>query len=272
MTTKVLAQQIDGINRMRPKGGATPTGLYDLLNAYVTAKGTIKNRPGTVRHADLPANTAGLVGFQGALHAFSASTAGTFPATDPPVVVHRLRHPTGGSAQLARVHAAFPFLGRLYVVAEFTDGVVRHYYLESPPHWTENQALNVGDRLQPTAANGFYYEVVGLAGGAAMPNAWRPNTEVTVGEFRQPSVYNGFKYEIILATGTAPYRTSNHEPVWPEENLATVLERRYITEPQEPPTDEPEAPPEPPPPSPPGDYGPYPPVRPPGEGPPTVIR
>ena len=266
--TVAIGQQVEGINLRRYKGGADPGGLFDLLNAWVTPKGTIKRRPGTRTVLNLGAagdDMKGLFAFNGKFHTFIHYVVAS---PDPQVEVHTLRHPTGGVAALTAIHRVFAFLGRLYVVAEFADGVVKHYYLNTSAGspWQANHPYRLGDVVTPTAPNGFDYEATGQAGGAAVPNAWRPNVETSVGDYVQPTVANGFKYLAVLATGTAPFKTSNHEPNWPTVELETVVERRYVTEPQV--DSGPEGPPDDD--RPPTDYGPYPPVRP--DGPPTVIR
>lgn len=221
-----LGQQVDGINLMRQKGGASPSALFDLKNGWVTSKRTVKARPGTVAMPDLPAGTKGCVGFEAKIHTFShAPVTGT---VDPLYVVHVLRHPTGGTAALAKVHRAFPFLGRLYVVAEFADGVVRHYWIEDPAARAASRVYPYGATVQPAVKNGFYYEMLTKDTTAA----WQENVEITVGAKRQPKVSNGLRYTATSVTGTAPIRTGNTEPLWPTTEGATVVERRFITEPQ----------------------------------------
>lgn len=224
-----LAQQVDGINLMRSKGGASLGSLFDLKNGWVTSKRTIKARPGTVKDVTFPAETVGVVGFENKFHTFThLPYIGTL---NPLVVVNILRHPTGGGAALSRIHRAAPFLGRLYVVAEFTDGVVQHYWIESPTAWAASTAYQFGAVVQPTTATGFYYELK----TASTVAAWQANTETVVGEVRQPRVANGFKYTATSVTGTAPIRTGNTEPTWPTTNGATVVERRFVTAAQVPP-------------------------------------
>lgn len=260
-----LGQQVNGINLMRQKGGASEKALIDLVNGYVTADGTIKARPGSVLHDTLPANTKGLLGYDGKLHTFHHTTAAE-TATHKAWV---LRHPTGGAATLRKIHRAFVFLGRIYVVAEFTDNVVQHYWLENPPAWDPTGSpLFLGSMHQPTTPNGYYYEVTGPAGGGALPAAWRPNTRYILGsavqneKTVQPTTPNNRKYTIT--NGTAPvaantYMSGNTEPEWPTTVGATVTERRYVTEPQTQPEDE--VVPTPPTAPPPTNYAPYPPIR-----------
>lgn len=271
--TVAIGQQVEGINLRRFKGGADPSGLFDLLNAWVTPKGTIKRRPGTRTVVNLGAagdDMRGLFAFDGKFHTFIHYVT---PNPDPQIEVHVLRHPTGGVAALTAIHKVFAFLGRLYVVAEFADGVVRHYYLNtsSASPWQANTPYRSGSRVVPTTQNGFEYEA-SPAGGVSAPDAWRPNVEVPMGVgdppfYVQPTIANGFKYYVNAAFGTTPFKTSNHEPNWPLVEFETVLERRYVTEPQVdsgqpgPPTED----------GPPRGYGPYPPIRP-DELPPTHER
>ena len=219
-----IAEQSDGINLLRSKGGASPRALFDLKNGYVTSKKTINAKPGSVNVASAP-GTKGGVGFENKIHVFAATPV---VVSDPLIVVNVLRHPTGGAAGLLKIHRAFAYLGRLYVVAEFTDGVVQHYWLEAPSAWQANTAMAYGARVQPMTANGYYYE---LATVNSFP-AWQANTEVAIGSVKQPTTANGFKYTVTATTGTAPIRTGNTEPAWPTVDGATVVERRWVTDEQ----------------------------------------
>ncbi len=222
-----LAQQTEGINRGRTKGGANPSALYDAKNCRVDKDGNLVARPGTRNVKSFPAGTKGVVGFEGKFHTFSAVPAAS---ADPDIVVHVLRHPTGGVAPLLTIHRAFPFLAKLYVSAEFTDNVVQHYWLDVSTAWAASTAKPLGSRVTPVAENGYYY--ANLTQDLATP-AWTANTEVIVGDFRQPTAAgSNFKFEVTGATGTVPYRTSNTEPAWPTVDGATVVERRFVTEAQ----------------------------------------
>lgn len=224
-----LAKQVDGINLMRSKGGASPESLFDLKNGWVTSKRTIKARPGSVNDVDFPAGTKGVVGFEGDFHTFSHTT--PVGVVDPNVVVHVLKHPTGGSASITKIHRAFPFLGRLYVVAEFSDGKVQHYWIENPDAWQATTQYYYGSVVRPTIDVGYYYENLALSAILA----WQANTDMAINDYRQPRTANGFRYKVTAATGAAPYRTGNVEPIWPTAIGGTVTERRYITQPQVPP-------------------------------------
>lgn len=227
-----LASQVDGINLMRSKGGASKASLFDLKNGWVTSKRTIKARPGSVKDLTFPPGTAGVLGFEDLFHTFYHLP--YVGSVDPRVRVNIVPHPTLGiffTGTIRKVHRAFPFLGRIYAVIEFTDGKVQHYWLEDPPAWTANTVVGYGSIVRPTVENGRYLENVTLS---TVP-AWQSNTVVAINDLRQPRIANGFRYKLTSATGTAPYRTSNVEPTWPTTVGATVTERRYITATQIPP-------------------------------------
>jgi hypothetical protein len=221
--TVAIAENSDGVNLLRVKGGASPKALFSLVNGWITQKKTINARPGTVFAAAAPPFTVGGVGFENKIHVFAETPVASI---DPLVVVDVLRHPTGGAARLKLIHKAFPFLGRLYVVAEFTDGVVKHYWLENPVAWSASKAYAVGSVVRPVTASGFYYE---NKTPVSYP-AWQASTEVAIADKRQPTTVNGFVYTVTAVGGPAPHKTGNTEPVWPTTVGATVVERLYSTE------------------------------------------
>lgn len=225
-----------GINRLRTKGAALSDSLYDLLNGYVTAARTVKVRPGTVRYANLdfttlgPDATKGLASFDGNLHIFtSLNEAMVMPEG---FVLHRLQHPDGpgpdGSVvQLKKIHFASPFMGFLYVVAEFEEtdpprpsGSVFHFWLQTGDVWQANTTYKLGDIVSPSTPNGFAYQATRLTA----PNpSWAPNVPRALGDVVEPTVYNDFYYTVVEALGANP-RSGATEPVWPTEDGAQVNE------------------------------------------------
>lgn len=251
--TFTLAKQADGINRMRSKGGASNTAMFDLVNGWVSPKGTLHARPGTRKRLVFPAGTVGVVGHLGKYHTFAPWP---IEPGDARIVVNVLRHPQGAVIALAKIHNAFPVLGRLYVVAEFADGVVRHFWLDSPAAWTAGTVKGYGLRVSPTVVNGFYYRAV----NKSTAKAWTASTVKTVGSVVQPTTANGFTYTATAVSGTAPVRTSSTEPTWPTVDGATVIERRYMTgQAVGPGSDDPPESTDPS--DKPDDYGPYPPTK-----------
>lgn len=217
MKTLTLSAQKEGLNRQRLKGGAE--GFYTLKNCFITADKTIKSRPGTVKLVTLDAGTKGLFGFGDNLQVFSSESV-TVPAGYENNII---LHPTAGVA-IKRIHYASPIFGRLYVVAEFENGDVFHYWLQEPDEWEASTNYVFGQQVQPTVENGYVYEVTNVDPTIS----WQANTAKAVGDFVQPTTFNNFKYEAIAVTGT-PVLTGDTEPVWPTVAGETVVERRYVT-------------------------------------------
>lgn len=209
-----------GINRQRVRGGADPSTLYDLENGYVDASGVIRSRPGTVNTVTLPAGTKGLCAYAGKLIVFS-HTAKTIPASTPVVECEIVINPDNPALELHEIHYAGPFLGYLYVVAEFSDGSVWHYWLQRWGTWEANTHYLEGAVVEPTVRNGYAYRAYRT--DTANPT-WAPLTAYDTGDVVEPSDANGFKYTAIEAIGT-PARSGATEPTWPTESGAIVTER-----------------------------------------------
>lgn len=202
-----------GINRLRTKGGAAPDGLYDLVNGYVTQAGTVRGRPGTVAMYSLPAGTKGLCMFQSKLHVFANTV---IASSDPMVIIDVLRHPDAALATLAiaRIHFAAPFLGYLYVVAEFANGDVFHYWLQSATTWQASTVHMPGDVVQPSVANGLAYRAERLGDRGTL---WQANAARALGDVVEPTTDNGYQYTVIDLLGAA----AKSGPVEPSWNIGT---------------------------------------------------
>ncbi len=204
------------MTRLRDKGGASPQTLYDLVNGHVDASGSPTIRPGTVHDVSIPAGTKGLCAFQGKMHVFSTQV---IVSPDPRYVVDVLKHPdptyVGG---LFKIHFAKPYLGFLYVVAEFEDNTVRHYWLQSPTIWAANTIYGLDTLVSPSSANGFYYK----AATKSSAPAWGPGQSKALGDVIQPTTPNGWEYVVTDVTGTPT--TGDTEPAWPTVEGATVFE------------------------------------------------
>jgi len=206
-----------GITRLRDKGGASPDSLYDLLNGHVDASRSPVQRPGTAVDAILPPGTVGLCAFQGKLHVFSSNFV---DPGDDRYVVDILRHPNVDYAGgLSRIHFAKPFLGFLYVVAEFENGDVFHYWLQFKGNWLPLTFYKIDDTVKPSTPTGFFYKATSVDN----PPAWNPSTKYALGDVVQPTVYNGYKYTVVEADGDNP-ASGTTEPTWPTTDGAQVTE------------------------------------------------
>lgn len=220
MRQVVLSTQSGGMSRLRERGSASAETLYDLSDAYVTTAKTIKQRPGLTRDIVLQPGTVGLASYAGRFYVFAADF---FSQTDPRVTCVVLPHPTLPDVALVKIHFAQPFLGRLYVVAEFENGDIRHYWVTNAPDWAANTVYGYLQQVQPTVHTGFVYEAANVSSVVS----WTSGATIVVSDERQPTVYNGFKYRAVTVTGTAPVRTSDVEPTWPLTEGGTVIEYSY---------------------------------------------
>lgn len=238
-----------GINRLRVRGGARPDNLYDLVNGYVTEAGTVKARPGTERVATLDSRTRGLCAFGGKLHVFCH-----VPVVVPDgYVLNVLAHPdppdsgyqygyntTDTEVGIKTIHFAEPFLGGLYVVAEFDDGQTFHYWLQPGPVWTANTEYRIGDLVAPSSPNGFLY----WASRLGDPNPpWQPDEPRYDGiadaynqSVIEPTEANGYYYVCVDTDGPNP-RSGSTEPTWPTFEGGQVTERTDTGVPEEVPID-----------------------------------
>ena len=127
MREVTLTSAKGGIDRLRSRGSPAKDVLYDLINAYVNQSGGIDPRAGTSLTITLPEGTIGLTGFDEKLFVF-ADTNVYIPDDRFELVI--IRHPNNPVLTLEKIHFAEPFLGYLYVVAEFIDGSLFHYWIE----------------------------------------------------------------------------------------------------------------------------------------------
>jgi hypothetical protein len=227
-----------GINRQRTRGGASPDNLYDLLNGYVPAAGTVVARPGTFRETTLHPATRGLVAFNGVRHTFCHSQVDV----PPNYTLHVLHHPDsvdGYTIELTRIHFAVPMMGALYVAAEFEDGGVYHYWLQEVDIWQQDTHYFANAMVRPSIPNGLVFQASRF--GDPYP-AWAadvPRSDGNIVDYGQsiiePTVYNDFYYVCVLTGGNNP-RSGTTEPTWPTEEGAQVVEYADGGEPAEVPT------------------------------------
>ena len=108
--------------------------LRNLTNCYITTGKTIRKRPGLTVVANLEAGTVGLKSAGGKLNTFYST--GTVTHADTRFVAHKIAHPTLTSLNLSKIHYADSFNGFIYASAEYTNGDIKHHYLDgtTPTH------------------------------------------------------------------------------------------------------------------------------------------
>lgn len=225
MATLTLSAVKAGITRLRTKGGASEDSLYDLANGYVTAARTIRPRPGSTAHTVLPEGTIGLALFNGVFQVFSDHGIVGMPSNFNLNVLNHPNPDPDNPPTLVRIWKAEPFMGGLYVVAEWSDnepGGAYHYWIQtaSGGTWQPNTIHMLYDKVTPTVQNGILYEAHRLL--PADP-VWQENVERTVNDVIEPTTFNGYKYTAIETYGT-PARSGAVEPKWIAEDGAIVIE------------------------------------------------
>lgn len=102
---------------------APPGTLRELRNAHISRGREIEKRKAFVNIADLPQNTFGLHAVQNQIFVFGSAPGVSVP---PTLRYQRLAGP--GVAEMVRLHTAENFQGKVYAVAEYSNGTVHHFY------------------------------------------------------------------------------------------------------------------------------------------------
>lgn len=131
---------------------------------------------------------------------------------------------------LKEIHFAAPFMGFLYVVAEFQPdnsgfGSVFHYWLQGNTPWVANANHKIGDIVLPSPLNGFAYQAA--RNGAPNP-VWSPNVKHAINDQVEPTVPNGFFFKAIAVEGANPTSGAT-EPSWPTTDGATITENSQFS-------------------------------------------
>lgn len=209
-----------GINRQRVKGGADANTLYDLVNGYVDQAGVLRSRPGSQNVNTMPAQvTKGMCAYDGMLIVFSHLPQDLSDST-PPMECEVLRHPSMADMPIKDVHFAGPYLGFLYVVPEFENGDVFHYWLQRGTTWAATTAYLPGALVMPTDARGIAYQ---LDSGTESYAPWVKSVPRALGDVVVPTVDDGFKYTVTDLFGPSP-KSGAIEPTWPAVDGGTTFE------------------------------------------------
>lgn len=113
-----------GLDRRRLEASAAAGSLQVFTNGHINRGGEIVKAKKWVSTFSLPINTFGFAASSGELYVFGSAEA---PANIPVGINYRrLQHPDG--LAMVRVIATQPFAGKTYVIAEYSDGTVHHFY------------------------------------------------------------------------------------------------------------------------------------------------
>lgn len=206
-----------GINRLRVRAGANPASVYDLVDAYITVDGSVKPREGTIRAQALTSATKGLMANDGIFNVFSI----TQIAVPAGYLDNVLVNPNNAAQALKTIWFAKPFMGFPYVVAEFVNGDVFHYWLQNSGTWAANTLYKIGTLILPlTTSTGLAYLAMRIS---AVNPLWVPETSVALNAIIEPTEYTGFMYKAVAVAGATPH-TGASEPVWPTVKAGTVQE------------------------------------------------
>ena len=105
--------------------------LLVLNNAYVTTGRAIRKRPCATKIAELESGTVGLKAGLGKLNTFYGS--GSITHANTLFAARKVAHPTTPALAVNAVHYCEPFAGYLYASVGYTDGSIKHHYLDTNP-------------------------------------------------------------------------------------------------------------------------------------------
>lgn len=114
-----------GMDRRRPRVSGIPGTLWDLKNAHITRGGDIESMKKFVSTFSLPANTFGLGQINGQIWVFGSAD---LAASMPSGVQYQRLQAASGSPNMLRVLANSTFDRKHYVIAEYDNGAIHHFY------------------------------------------------------------------------------------------------------------------------------------------------
>jgi hypothetical protein len=151
----------------------------------------------------------GLAANNGTFNIFSSAySTAALPAN---YVLNVLSNPNNTTSSPVTIFYAKPFMGFPYVVAQFSDSSIHHYWLQNNGTWTSTTDYTSASIVLPPVVNGLAYQ--GVREFPSQPN-WAPDTLITSATYVEPNTPTGFAYQAIAVTGS-PVHTGLIEPVWP---------------------------------------------------------
>lgn len=175
---RIWVKEFTGGLDTRRMAATTPGGvLVKATDGHITAGGEFEQRAAFVSTYDLPAGTVGLAQTSSGLVVFGSIVAPTMPSG---VSYQRLQHSDGTTA-IDKVLSVDLYGGKLYVVAQFADGTIFHFYDgERVTDWFDGRA--------------------------------RASFRVTGGEATTPSTLTSLKVNgVDILTGPLNWDTSNED-------------------------------------------------------------
>ena len=119
-----------GLDRRRPQVSGTPGALWELDNAVVSRGGDIERSKKFVQRYALPVGTFGLSAVGGQIYVFTSDLSldnGAAPTAVPAGVRAQALEAPGAPSMLAVLDVITPG-GKPYVIAEYDDGNIYHFY------------------------------------------------------------------------------------------------------------------------------------------------
>ena len=121
----VIEQFAAGVDRTRPIYTLPPGSLWVGKNVHLSRGGDVEQRKAFVTKFTLPAGTFGFHVIGDVKYVWGSTADPGVPAG---VTYQRLAHPDGAARTMTDVLSHDAFNGKMYVVAEFDDGSIHHYY------------------------------------------------------------------------------------------------------------------------------------------------
>ena len=127
MSYFVIEDFRSGLDSRRMPVLAVPGSLLELTNAHINRGGAIEKRLSFTAQVELPADSFGLAAIGGKLYTFGSVASVTLPAAAPANLVYQRLQATSGAAMAKILHVS-AFDGLPYVIAQFDDGTIHHFY------------------------------------------------------------------------------------------------------------------------------------------------
>jgi hypothetical protein len=123
MAHQTIADFRGGLDVRKGIRAGTPGTFFDGLNVHINSGGQIENRLALVPWAVVPANSYGLAASATKLYVFGPTASPALPSN---MIYQAMTHPSAHA--LVRIRDADMFQGKPYVLAEFANGDVLHFY------------------------------------------------------------------------------------------------------------------------------------------------